>query len=139
MTPTQFEDLKEEIVKVMKEFLAIEPPKANGDQLLELWKRLYTDTVKKTVVETVTGPSDDETNPVYPYEKIRAIVGDGGNWKWPRMWQKFDELERRGTAYREGEIINFEQPNKNPNIIPQKVVVVGGGPVGIRLAIELKL
>jgi len=115
------------------------PPKSNGDQLLELWKRLYTDAVKKTVVETVSGPSDDETNPVYPYEKIRAIVGDGGNWKWPRMWQKFDELERRGTAYRNGEIINFEQPNKNPNVVPQKVCVVGGGPVGIRLAIELKM
>ena len=24
---------------------------------------------------------------VLPYEKIAAVVKDGGNWKWPRMWK----------------------------------------------------
>jgi len=33
------------------------------------------------------------------------------------MWQRFDELERRGPAYRDGETLNFGQPNKNPGIV----------------------
>merc|ERR1719189_1298291 len=47
--------------------------------------------MKNVVVKTVTGPSSDEENPVMPYEKLQAVVGDGGDWKWPRMWQAFDE------------------------------------------------
>jgi len=123
----------------LKTFFAAEPPQVNGEALLALWDQVYDEQMKSVVVETVKGPSDDESNPVFPYEKLQAIVGDGGNWKWPRMWQKFDELERRGTAYRDGEGLNFQQPNKNPGIVPQRVLVVGSGPVGLRLAIELAL
>ena len=96
---------------------------------MEIWSRLYCDKVRSVVVETKTGPSDDEENPVFPYEKLEAIVGDGHNWKWPRMWQHLDEIERRGAAYREGEELHFGQPNKNPNIVPMNVLVCGGGPV----------
>merc|ERR1712151_1357739 len=53
------------------------------------------------------------------------------------MWQRFDEIERRGEAYRPGEPLNFNQANKNPDIVAQRVLVVGGGPIGIRMAIEL--
>merc|ERR1719189_929316 len=93
--------------------------------------------MKNVVVKTVTGPSSDEENPVMPYEKLQAVVGDGGDWKWPRMWQRFDEIERRGEAFREGEALNFKQANKNPGAVAQKVLVVGGGPIGLRCAIEL--
>lgn len=133
------DDLADDRVKIFKKFLACQPPKESGEDLLTIWEELYNDEVKNTVVDTATGPSDDETNPVFPYEKLVAIVGDGGNWKWPRMWQKFDELERRGTRYRDGAILNYDQPNKNPNIVPQNVLIAGGGPVGIRMAIELVL
>jgi len=119
--------------------LAIEPPEAKGDDILELWESLYDDTVKSIVVDCVNGPSDDQTNEVLPYQKIRALVGDGGNWKWPRMWQRFDEIERRGPGYRDGEVINFQGPNKNPGILRQKILVVGGGPIGLRCAIEMKM
>jgi len=135
----QLEELAEDKVRVFKRFLVAEPPEANGESMLALWDELYDETIRSVVVETTTGPSDDKNNPAFPYEKLQAVVGDGGNWKWPRMWQKFDELERRGDAYRAGEVLNFEQPNKNPNIVSQRVLVVGGGPVGLRLAIELVL
>merc|ERR1719210_835811 len=92
--------------------------------------------MQKTVVKTEAGPSGDE-NPVMPYEKIQAVVKDGGDWKWPRMWQTFDEVERRGPAYRENEALNFGMENKNEGITPQRVLVVGGGPIGLRMAIEL--
>merc|ERR1719189_677095 len=95
--------------------------------------------MKNVVVKTVTGPSSDEENPVMPYEKLQAVVGDGGDWKWPRMWQRFDEIERRGEAFREGEALNFKQANKNPGAVAQKVLVVGGGPIGIRMSIELAM
>merc|ERR1712137_786045 len=36
-----------------------------------------------------------------------------------------------------GEALNFKQPNKNPNVVAQKVLVVGGGPIGLRMSIEL--
>jgi len=35
--------------------------------------------------------------------------------------------------------MNIKRPNKNPYIVSQKVLVVGAGPVGLRLAIELKM
>mmetsp|Transcript_41888 Transcript_41888/g.66539 ORF Transcript_41888/g.66539 Transcript_41888/m.66539 type:complete len:824 (-) Transcript_41888:181-2652(-) len=139
ITPEQVEGIGEAKAALVKEFLAAEPPAVNGEKLLELWDKIFDDAIKSVVVETVNGPSDDSSNPVFPYEKLQAVVGDGGNWKWPRMWQKLDELERRGTAYRSGEACNFDQPNKNPNIVPQNILVVGGGPVGLRMAIELKL
>ena len=111
----------------------------NGEKVLTIWEELYCDKLKSVVVETLTGPSDDESNPVCPYEKLEAIVGDGGSWKWPRMWQHLDEIERRGDAFREGEVFNFGRPNKAPNIAPMNVLVVGGGPVGMRLSIEFAL
>jgi len=139
MTPEELEIFAEGKTATMKRFLAAEPPNDNGESLLELWEDLYDKDVRSVIVNTVTGPSDEETNRVFPYEKIQAIVGDGGNWKWPRMWQKFDELERRGPAFRAGEALNFEQPNKNPGIVKQNILVVGGGPVGLRQAIELRM
>mmetsp|Transcript_62803 Transcript_62803/g.141862 ORF Transcript_62803/g.141862 Transcript_62803/m.141862 type:complete len:839 (-) Transcript_62803:161-2677(-) len=135
----QIEDIATAKIALFKKYLAAEPPAENGESILALWDQIYDDQIKSIVVETVNGPSDDEKNPVFPYEKLQAIVGDGGNWKWPRMWQRFDELERRGVAYRDKEVLNFGQPSKNPNIMPQRILVVGGGPVGLRLAIELKL
>eukprot|EP00392_Amoebophrya_sp_AT5.2_P004109 g4114.t1 len=41
--------------------------------------------------------------------------------------------------YRPAELLNLGRPNKNPRIVPQKVLIAGGGPVGMRLAIELVL
>lgn len=135
----KLEDLAKEKIDIFRRFIAAEPPRQNGESLLDLWRDLYDEAIRSIVVETTTGPSDDVTNPVFPYEKLYAVIGDGGNWKWPRMWQHFDELERRGPAYREGEKLHFQQPNKNTGIVPQRVLVVGGGPVGLRLSIELLL
>ena len=131
MTQIELEDLADSKIEVLKEFLNAQPPIDNGEKVLEIWSRLYCDKVKSVELETVDGPSNAEENPVYPYEQLEAIVGDGHNWKWPRMW--------RGCAYREGEAFNFDQPNKNENIMPMNILVVGGGPVGMRMAIELKM
>jgi len=139
ITPAQLEDLQERKAALIKEFLASEPPDGTGEKLIELWEQIYDEDMQKTVVKTESGPSSDE-NPVMPYEKIAAAVGIGpppGEWKWHRIWQAFDEIERRGPAYRDGEALNFGMPNKNPGIYQQKVLVVGGGPIGIRMAIEL--
>lgn len=161
LSPTELEALKEKKTELLKEFLAQEPPKCKGDDLVTLWEKLYDADMRKATVETLTGESTlglDSDNFAFPYQQIRAVVGDGENWKWPRMWQRLDEIERRGTRYRAGEIINFqhdrrpnlkpetlkklspdpEQPgNKNPDILPQRCLVVGGGPIGMRMALEL--
>jgi flavin-dependent dehydrogenase len=139
MSESDLEDLRDEKVKLFKTFLAAEPPKDNGESLLALWGEIYDETIRNVVLETVNGNSNEDSNRVYPYEKLVSIVGDGGNWKWPRMWQRFDELERRGPAYRQGEELNFGMPNKNPEIKPLRVLVVGGGPVGMRMSIEMAM
>lgn len=139
LTPSELEDISEKKTELLKEFLGKEPPGCKGDDIIKLWESIYDDDMKKAVVDTVSGLSNEEDNIVHPYEKLRAVVGDGGNWKWPRMWQKLDEIERRGPAYREGEVINFTGFNKNPNILKQKCLVVGGGPIGMRMAIELRM
>lgn len=139
LTPKDMEELANRKVELLKKFLSAEPPSDRGEDLIELWREIYDDELKSAVIETATGPSDDITNPVLPYEKLYCVVGDGGNWKWPRMWRRFDELQRRGPAYREGDPLNFGLPNPNPHIVAQSVLVVGGGPVGLRLAIQLKL
>jgi len=139
LTQNQLEDLQEQKSKLLKEFLEGEPPDFSGEKLINLWNQIYDEEMQKVVVKCVNGPSDDDSNPVMPYEKLQAVVKDGGNWKWPRMWQRFDEIERRGEAFREGEALNFKQPNKNPNIVAQRVLVVGGGPIGLRMSIELAM
>lgn len=139
ITQVQLEDIAEPKVKYFQDFLDAEPPKAGGETIIGLWEKIYDEDVKTTVVKTVTGDSNDETNPVFPYEKLQAVIGDGGNWKWPRLWQRCDEVERRGEAYREGEELNFGMPNKNPNVVGQRCLVVGGGPIGMRTAIELAM
>ena len=138
LTPKDLEELAREKSVLLNEFFQAEPPRTKGEDIVELWRQIHDETVQNTVIETVQGASD-ASNPVFPYEKLQAIVGDGGHWKWPRIWRRFDELERRGTAYRAGDPVNFGIPNSNNNIMPQSVLVVGGGPVGLRLAIELKL
>lgn len=138
MTQMELEDLADAKVAVLKEFLNAQPPIDNGEAVLAIWDKLYDSTVQSVVVETVDGPSSEE-NPVFPYEQLEAIVGDGHNWKWPRMWQHMDEIERRGSAYRPGEKFNFDMPNKNENIMPMNICIAGGGPVGIRMAIEMKM
>jgi len=133
------EKIEEVKTKLFKELLTMEPPECNGEEILAKWESIYDNDIKTVVVNTEKGPSNDTDNKVFPYEKLYAVIGDGGNWKWPRMWQKFDELERRGPAFRAGEKLNFNQPNKNPNMVAQNVLIVGGGPVGLRLGIELAL
>jgi len=139
LTVKDLGDLSKSKAKLLKQFFEAEPPKDKGEDLLELWRKIYDDAIKQVVVQTVSGPSDNVTNPVFPYEKLYAVVGDGGNWKWPRAWECMDQLQRRGPAFRDGDALNLGIPNPNPNIVAQKVLVVGGGPVGLRLAIELKL
>lgn len=139
LTVKDLGDLSKSKAKLLKQFFEAEPPKDKGEDLLELWRQIYDDAIKQVVVQTVSGPSDNVTNPVFPYEKLYAVVGDGGNWKWPRAWECMDQLQRRGPAFRDGDALNLGIPNPNPNIVAQKVLVVGGGPVGLRLAIELKL
>lgn len=126
-------------------------PHCQGEDIIYLWDKLYADDpmMKSIVVETVTGPStpnkdyydDIKANPAMPYQQLRALVGDGGKWKWPEIWKQLDLLPRRGPAWR-----HIDDPsnlgkieNPNPNITPLNCVVIGGGPVGIRLAIELVL
>jgi len=142
LTKAALETLREERAEIFQDFLDFQPPEKKGDDILALWDKVYDEEMQNVVVKTVTGPSDNEENLVYPYEKLSAVLKDGNageKWKWPRMWQRFDEVERRGLAYREGEELNFKQPNKNPDIVSQRVLVCGGGPVGIRMAIELSM
>jgi len=139
LTQKDLEELAASKTELLKQFFQAEPPNTKGEDVIELWRQIYDETVRNTVVETCRGPSDVEGNEVLPYEKLYAVVGDGGHWKWPRIWRRLDELERRGNAYRNGDPANFGIPNPNPHIEPQTVLVVGGGPVGLRLAIELKL
>jgi hypothetical protein len=139
LTVKELQDLSKNKAKLLKKFFEAEPPKEKGEDLVDLWAEIYDDAVRDTVIHTSSGPSDNDSNPVFPYEKLCAIVGDGGNWKWPRAWECMDQLQRRGPAYRQDDPINLGIPNPNPHIVAQHVLVVGGGPVGLRLAIELKL
>lgn len=83
-------------------FLEAQPPELGGERLLDLWDELYDEKVKKMEVLIATGEEFTEktSDPakVYPYEKIRAIVGEA-NWKWGRMFTKWDEIERRGFFF----------------------------------------
>lgn len=137
-------------------------PRAQGEDIIQLWGALYDSKIQSIVVETVTGPSTpnydyydafrrDTTgdaalggaNPAMPYQQLRALVGDGGKWKWPDIWKQLDLLPRRGPAYRHPDDpsnLNGQIINPNPDMkVPLNCLVVGGGPVGLRLAIELVL
>ena len=72
-------------------------PHRQGEDIIYLWDKIYaTDAMMKgIVVNTVTGPStpgkdyvdDINANPAMPYQQLRALVGDGGKWKWPEIWK----------------------------------------------------
>ena len=72
-------------------------PHCQGEDIVYIWDKIYAQdkVVKNIVVETVTGPStpgkdfvdDIKANPVMPYQQLRALVGDGGKWKWPEIWK----------------------------------------------------
>ena len=139
-------DVKDPITKKVK-------PHCQGEDIIKVWDEIYAcdEKMKSIVVDTVTGPStpnrdyyddvDGKANPAMPYQQIRALVGDGGKWKWPEIWKNLDLLQRRGPAWR-----HIDDPsnlgkidNPNPHIKPLNCLVVGGGPIGLRLAIELVL
>lgn len=126
-------------------------PREQGEDIVYLWDKLYAcdPMMREIVVQTATGPSTPgkdyydapDANPAYPYQQLRALVGDGGRWKWPEIWKNLDLLPRRGRAWR-----HLDDPsnlgviaNPAPHAVPLKCLVVGGGPVGCRLAIELAL
>jgi len=144
-------DVKDPITKKLR-------PRCQGEDLVRVWDECYAKDPRMTsiVVDTVIGPStphrdycdgEDEDavnanpNPAMPYQQLRALVGDGGEWKWPEIWKNLDTLPRRGLAWR-----GIDDPanlgrieNPNPDIVPLNCLVVGSGPVGLRLAIELIL
>jgi hypothetical protein len=137
-------DVKDPITKKVKSH-------TQGEHIVYVWEKIYANDpmMKGIVVDTVTGPStpgqdyydDINANPAMPYQQVRALVGDGGKWKWPEIWKKLDLLPRRGPAWR-----HIDDPcnlgkieNPNPHIAPLNCLVVGGGPIGLRLAIELAL
>ena len=168
MTPinnTALNKIAKEKTKLLADLIAAEPlhvevkdpitkkprPRCQGEDIIYLWDKLYANdpVMKNIIVETVTGPStpgkdyydDINANPAMPYQQIRALIGDGGKWKWPEIYKNLDLLPRRGPAWR-----HIDDPcnlgkieNPNPNITPLNCLVIGGGPVGCRLAIELAL
>jgi len=124
-------------------------PRCQGEDILRTWKECYDSMVQSIVVDTAIGPStpqkdycdDPSANPAMPYQQLRALIGDGGKWKWPEIWKNLDLLPRRGPVWRHRDdpsnLGRIENPN--PHIVPLDCLVVGGGPVGLRLAIELVL
>jgi hypothetical protein len=164
-TATWLNKMAKEKTKLLQEMFEMEPihvdvtdprtkkvkPHCQGEDIIYTWDKVYaTDPIAKNIViDTVTGPStpgkdyydDINANPVMPYQQLRALVGDGGKWKWPEIWRQLDLLPRRGPAWRHvddpSNLGKIENPN--PNIKPLNCLVVGGGPIGLRLAIELVL
>ena len=165
-TPLWLNKIAKEKTALLKEIFEMEPihvdvkhpvtkklkPRCQGEDIIYAWDECYANDpmMKNIVIDTVTGPStpgkdyyDDvhTANPAMPYQQLRALVGDGGKWKWPEIWKNIDILPRRGPAWR-----HIDDPanlgkiqNPNSNIVPLNCLVVGGGPVGLRLAIELVL
>ena len=62
------EELADKKKAQLKTFLDSQPPIDHGEKILEHWKALYDADMQSIVVETVTGPSDDNENPVFPCE-----------------------------------------------------------------------
>ena len=152
-------DIKDPVTKKLK-------PRCQGEEIIYAWDECYANDpmMKNIVIDTMVGPStpgkdyydaspingnssastidnNNNVNPVMPYQQLRALVGDGGKWKWPKIWKNIDTLPRRGRVWR-----HIDDPanlgtiaNPNPDIVPLNCLIVGGGPVGIRLAIELSL
>eukprot|EP00584_Thalassiosira_punctigera_P007129 CAMPEP_0172534150 /NCGR_PEP_ID=MMETSP1067-20121228/6614_1 /TAXON_ID=265564 ORGANISM="Thalassiosira punctigera, Strain Tpunct2005C2" /NCGR_SAMPLE_ID=MMETSP1067 /ASSEMBLY_ACC=CAM_ASM_000444 /LENGTH=913 /DNA_ID=CAMNT_0013318901 /DNA_START=128 /DNA_END=2869 /DNA_ORIENTATION=+ len=164
-TNTWLNKIAKEKTKLLQEMFAMEPihvevkdprtkklrPHQQGEDIVYLWDKIYAadEMMQGIVVDTVVGPStpgrdyvdDTHANPAMPYQQLRALVGDGGKWKWPEIWKNLDLLPRRGPAWR-----HIDDPsnlgkieNPNPHVVPLNCLVVGGGPVGLRLAIELIL
>lgn len=110
-TPTWLNKVAKEKTKLLQEMFEMEPihvevkdprtkkvkPHTQGEDIVYVWDKLYGEdkVMQGIVVETVTGPStpgvdyvdDINANPVMPYQQLRALVGDGGKWKWPEIWK----------------------------------------------------
>ena len=110
-TATWLNKIAKEKTKLLQEMFEMEPihvevkdpktkqprPHRQGEDIIYLWDKIYgTDKMMKgIVVDTVTGPStpgkdyvdDINANPAMPYQQLRALVGDGGKWKWPEIWK----------------------------------------------------
>ena len=103
MEPVHVPDVKDPKTKDLR-------PRAQGEDIIRLWDELYDSKIQSIVLETVTGPSTPNhdhvdafllqdagdaslavvANPVMPYQQLRALVGDGGKWKWPDIWKQLD-------------------------------------------------
>ena len=108
-TNTWLNKIAKEKTKLLQEMFEMEPihvdvkdpktrklrPHRQGEDVAYLWDKIYgTDKMMHgIVVDTVTGPStpgkdyvdDINANPAMPYQQLRALVGDGGKWKWPEI------------------------------------------------------
>jgi hypothetical protein len=110
-TSTWLNKVAKEKTKLLQELFEMEPihvdvkdpktkkpmPHCQGETIVYNWDKLYLKDpmMQNIVVETVTGPStpgkdyvdDIGANPAMPYQQLRALVGDGGKWKWPEIWK----------------------------------------------------
>jgi hypothetical protein len=65
----------------------------------------------------------------FPYEPIRVLLG--GHWKAKMLWEKLDTRCSRPEY--------VAAPCAGGRLAGQRVVIVGAGPAGLRVAIELRL
>jgi hypothetical protein len=110
-TSTWLNKIAKEKTKLLQDMFDMEPihvdvldpktkknrPHVQGEDIIYIWDKIYgTDKMMHgIVVDTVTGPStpgkdyvdDINANPAMPYQQLRALVGDGGKWKWPEIWK----------------------------------------------------
>jgi hypothetical protein len=110
-TATWLNKIAKEKTKLLQDMFDMEPihvdvldpktkknrPHVQGEDIIYTWDKIYgTDKMMHgIVVDTVTGPStpgkdyvdDINANPAMPYQQLRALVGDGGKWKWPEIWK----------------------------------------------------
>jgi hypothetical protein len=111
-TATWLNKIAKEKTQLLQEMFDMEPihvevkdpitkkpkPHCQGEDIIYHWEKIYSQDkmMQGIVVETATGPStpgkdyvdDIKANPTMPYEQLRALVGDGGKWKWPEIYKK---------------------------------------------------
>jgi len=109
LSASELNKIAKEKTTLLQEFFNMEPihvevldrktkkpkPRSQGEDMIYLWDKIYDSAIQSIVVDTMIGPStpgmdyvdDIHSNPAMPYQQLRALVGDGGKWKWPEIWK----------------------------------------------------